>query len=169
MRWTSRSAGTLASMRSRNLRNSMDRWRRCVWPITLPHRRRSEEHTSELQSRQYLVCRLLLEKKNHNRDEAPQTLQEALIHLDHIHSFIVLSFLQFLSLLAFFFFNVPPTPKIYTLSLHDVFRSDEVDIAIGGHAGVDAVQELAELDGPMAAMRLADHFAASTQIGRAHV
>src|SRR3712207_8894516 len=28
-------------------------------------RRRSEEHTSELQSRQYLVCRLLLEKKHH--------------------------------------------------------------------------------------------------------
>src|SRR3712207_6982623 len=27
-------------------------------------KRRSEEHTSELQSRQYLVCRLLLEKKN---------------------------------------------------------------------------------------------------------
>src|SRR3712207_8363357 len=26
---------------------------------------RSEEHTSELQSRQYLVCRLLLEKKTH--------------------------------------------------------------------------------------------------------
>src|SRR3712207_7913877 len=32
---------------------------------------RSEEHTSELQSRQYLVCRLLLEKKkktNNNKD-----------------------------------------------------------------------------------------------------
>src|SRR3712207_8151729 len=28
--------------------------------------RRSEEHTSELQSRQYLVCRLLLEKKKKN-------------------------------------------------------------------------------------------------------
>src|SRR5258707_8518803 len=28
-----------------------------------PMRLRSEEHTSELQSRQYLVCRLLLEKK----------------------------------------------------------------------------------------------------------
>src|SRR3712207_8063624 len=28
---------------------------------------RSEEHTSELQSRQYLVCRLLLEKKQHCR------------------------------------------------------------------------------------------------------
>src|SRR3712207_7793638 len=30
-----------------------------------PQRARSEEHTSELQSRQYLVCRLLLEKKNY--------------------------------------------------------------------------------------------------------
>src|SRR3712207_8101564 len=33
-----------------------------VMPPGLPAR--SEEHTSELQSRQYLVCRLLLEKKN---------------------------------------------------------------------------------------------------------
>src|SRR3712207_7383822 len=31
-----------------------------------PMRERSEEHTSELQSRQYLVCRLLLEKKKNN-------------------------------------------------------------------------------------------------------
>src|SRR5690625_6428965 len=30
-------------------------------------RRRSEEHTSELQSRGHLVCRLLLEKKNINK------------------------------------------------------------------------------------------------------
>src|SRR5947209_14041701 len=48
--------------------------RDCVVAHTLAHdecvvvareddRRRSEEHTSELQSRQYLVCRLLLEKK----------------------------------------------------------------------------------------------------------
>src|SRR3712207_8057135 len=29
---------------------------------------RSEEHTSELQSRQYLVCRLLLEKKNTSKN-----------------------------------------------------------------------------------------------------
>src|SRR5215203_5530492 len=45
---------------------------RCRRPAQLVHRRypwprrggmRSEEHTSELQSRQYLVCRLLLEKK----------------------------------------------------------------------------------------------------------
>src|SRR3712207_7198418 len=33
-------------------------WPTCSCP-------RSEEHTSELQSRQYLVCRLLLEKKKH--------------------------------------------------------------------------------------------------------
>src|SRR6202021_3017900 len=32
---------------------------------------RSEEHTSELQSRQYLVCRLLLEKKKINTKEKP--------------------------------------------------------------------------------------------------
>src|SRR5947209_7772257 len=34
--------------------------------------RRSEEHTSELQSRQYLVCRLLLEKKKKQYISAPQ-------------------------------------------------------------------------------------------------
>src|SRR3712207_7761689 len=33
----------------------------------IPGAWRSEEHTSELQSRQYLVCRLLLEKKNNDR------------------------------------------------------------------------------------------------------
>src|SRR3712207_8692532 len=33
----------------------------------LCRRARSEEHTSELQSRQYLVCRLLLEKKKINK------------------------------------------------------------------------------------------------------
>src|SRR3712207_7590119 len=37
-------------------------WRRLHW-TTYGAFARSEEHTSELQSRQYLVCRLLLEKK----------------------------------------------------------------------------------------------------------
>src|SRR3712207_8678708 len=38
--------------------------RRCIMAAYLPGAEpRSEEHTSELQSRQYLVCRLLLEKK----------------------------------------------------------------------------------------------------------
>src|SRR3712207_7184988 len=34
----------------------------------IQHEKRSEEHTSELQSRQYLVCRLLLEKKKKIRE-----------------------------------------------------------------------------------------------------
>src|SRR3712207_7316270 len=40
---------------------------RPLTPVATPETKppRSEEHTSELQSRQYLVCRLLLEKKNH--------------------------------------------------------------------------------------------------------
>src|SRR3712207_6887413 len=37
------------------------------------HHGRSEEHTSELQSRQYLVCRLLLEKKKNKRITLPQS------------------------------------------------------------------------------------------------
>src|SRR3712207_7988618 len=42
-----------------------------LWMLAGEHRTqavafRSEEHTSELQSRQYLVCRLLLEKKKNN-------------------------------------------------------------------------------------------------------
>src|SRR3712207_7016549 len=45
------------------------RWRaskcRCSHPAVAGSTR-SEEHTSELQSRQYLVCRLLLEKKKNN-------------------------------------------------------------------------------------------------------
>src|SRR6266403_563319 len=61
------------------------------WTAPGDPRRRSEEHTSELQSRRELVCRLLLEKKKIN------TL---LLH-------------------NIFFFNDPPTTELYTLSLHD--------------------------------------------------
>src|SRR5258708_8371129 len=51
------------------------RWSRTIWRRRSPHipsaaapngARRSEEHTSELQSPDHLVCRLLLEKKKHN-------------------------------------------------------------------------------------------------------
>src|SRR3712207_7500773 len=41
--------------------------------VVVGHRRaRSEEHTSELQSRQYLVCRLLLEKKKNESSRITQ-------------------------------------------------------------------------------------------------
>src|SRR2546422_3377226 len=41
---------------------------RRIFPILLISGRRSEEHTSELQSRLHLVCRLLLEKKKKQRE-----------------------------------------------------------------------------------------------------
>src|SRR3712207_8093743 len=45
-------------------------------------RRRSEEHTSELQSRQYLVCRLLLEKKpTLNSTQSLSTRSPTIIHI----------------------------------------------------------------------------------------
>src|SRR5688572_32002482 len=41
----------------------------CAAPYHPRHHRRSEEHTSELQSQSNLVCRLLLEKKNRSSDQ----------------------------------------------------------------------------------------------------
>src|SRR3712207_8893179 len=43
--------------------------------------RRSEEHTSELQSRQYLVCRLLLEKK---KNPLQQPLHSLVIQIERL-------------------------------------------------------------------------------------
>src|SRR3712207_7265474 len=62
-----------------------DAWRERAFAIYLHERElasgsaqhrapaRSEEHTSELQSRQYLVCRLLLEKKKNNHTSSLHT------------------------------------------------------------------------------------------------
>src|SRR5215217_8934693 len=44
-------------------------------PPRCSRRPRSEEHTSELQSRQYLVCRLLLEKKKQNKSKSWRSSQ----------------------------------------------------------------------------------------------
>src|SRR3712207_8851730 len=41
---------------------------------------RSEEHTSELQSRQYLVCRLLLEKKKNMQHLNNNTIDKCNVH-----------------------------------------------------------------------------------------
>src|SRR3712207_8497933 len=52
-------------------------------------RGRSEEHTSELQSRQYLVCRLLLEKKTTTapgeRADATGLLPRSVEHTSRLH------------------------------------------------------------------------------------
>src|SRR3712207_8507094 len=57
-------APPVAPHRLRLRRRHAPRWRpRRRGPMVVWKATRSEEHTSELQSRQYLVCRLLLEKK----------------------------------------------------------------------------------------------------------
>src|SRR5476651_1175078 len=97
-----------------------------------PANGRSEEHTSELQSRQYLVCRLLLEKKNRTTDgcraarytkktcrrrratTAPiaNSTQPPAITFSRFGASYVRS-------RNIFFFNDTATTEIYTLSLHD--------------------------------------------------
>src|SRR6266404_2055833 len=87
-----------------------------------PPSRRSEEHTSELQSLAYLVCRLLLEKKKKNKKlhihnkkkNKKKQINILLFFLLFFSSIFFFSFFFF-----FFFFNDTATTEIYTLSLHD--------------------------------------------------
>src|SRR3989442_11934615 len=51
-----------------------------VTATTVQTAKRSEEHTSELQSRPHLVCRLLLEKKKKRKSMAPLT--STITHID---------------------------------------------------------------------------------------
>src|SRR5438874_1014336 len=96
--------------------------------------KRSEEHTSELQSRRDLVCRLLLEKKNTLRKETEAlhncrlttfeninhyTLIIIILLLESACSYRSFSFFLHLNIFWFFFFNDTSTTEIYTLSLHD--------------------------------------------------
>src|SRR5690606_41420381 len=60
--WHSASQWSRSVARDRD-RGDPARASRTPTPIMRPPRSRSEEHTSELQSREKLVCRLLLEKK----------------------------------------------------------------------------------------------------------
>src|SRR6266540_3791840 len=76
-------------------------------------RRRSEEHTSELQSHHDLVCRLLLEKKKNIILGASGLLRNNADKLRLITVWV------WIVLLFFFFFNDTATTEIYTLSLHD--------------------------------------------------
>src|SRR6266404_1163895 len=75
--------------------------------------RRSEEHTSELQSLAYLVCRLLLEKK--------KTVYEDWFEVYEIASnlFAFCETRHYENTTVSFFFNDTATTEIYTRSLHD--------------------------------------------------
>src|SRR6266536_3581733 len=94
--------------------------------------RRSEEHTSELQSRVDLVCRLLLEKKKKNREIPIDKLKNYDHHVScrkrprawatlgfSFASVVVVVSLAAAFLFFVFFFNDTATTEIYTLSLHD--------------------------------------------------
>src|SRR3712207_6850630 len=74
-RSTTRAESSAESGRSR--KRAARRERRAA--TALAGRSRSEEHTSELQSRQYLVCRLLLEKNN------KRTIFIHVLSFDHYH------------------------------------------------------------------------------------
>src|SRR3712207_7024386 len=78
LRPTCSGAVTCGSIGTASIRSARS-FRRRRSASSKPHspRSRSEEHTSELQSRQYLVCRLLLEKKE--RQGIPKVGTMALI------------------------------------------------------------------------------------------
>src|SRR4051794_1762704 len=136
----------------------MERWSRCAAHSLHPCAcvRRSEEHTSELQSPVHLVCRLLLEKKKRTRPPA---------------------------LCSLFFFNDPATTEIYTLSLHDALPISMVgpaqwDESLRLFEQVRAGETLRNLrlarrrkDGAMVEVRgaFAPSLRLRAKIGRAHV
>src|SRR5262250_611321 len=90
---------------------------------------RSEEHTSELQSPMYIVCRLLLEKKKGEKQAAAgrkHRRPNLEIHLrcspllllgESIYGLLMSE--RFIGRPRYFFFNDTATTEIYTLSLHD--------------------------------------------------
>src|SRR5215210_7741622 len=92
---------------------------------------RSEEHTSELQSPMYLVCRLLLEKKKRFPPTATKEIQylNDKANLTYTYIAVVSVFYGFLPpreislkdvfCSGVFFFKFTATTEIYTLSLHD--------------------------------------------------
>src|SRR5260363_218300 len=82
---------------------------------------RSEEHTSELQSPDHLVCRVLLEKKKASR---AQDTEGAITSISSWPRYLPSSSFGFrpetrIRVSAIFFFHDTATTEIYTLSLHD--------------------------------------------------
>src|SRR2546425_5181501 len=72
--------GPQESGRGSRVRTSLCALDSVVDSATPPHGNRSEEHTSELQSLAYLVCRLLLEKKKNTQQLQSPFLQRHPVH-----------------------------------------------------------------------------------------
>src|SRR5205823_3165552 len=97
--------------------------------------RRSEEHTSELQSLAYLVCRLLLEKKKcaiantvAALEGGADCLDVTVMGIGERNGIASLS-----GLIAQLFIHYPEPPETYTLSLHDALPIS-LFAALGGGA-----------------------------------
>src|SRR5216683_67026 len=82
---------------------------------------RSEEHTSELQSRSDLVCRLLLEKKKIVRLDISEYMEKHLVSrlIGAPPRYVGYDERGPLTEALFFFFNDTAPTEIYTLPLHD--------------------------------------------------
>src|SRR6478609_8904054 len=100
---------------------------RWSWNSSQSRTRRSEEHTSELQSLAYLVCRLLLDKKKSPRPRARHPTVETLRRVAVCrararrasqHTGAPRAYDRRTGARAFFV-NDPATTEIYTLPLHD--------------------------------------------------
>src|SRR4029079_11298968 len=98
----------------------------------MPRPHRSEEHTSELQSLAYLVCRLLLEKKNsHYSEENVSRAARGALLARSVERVVRCRYRRrtccircttavvLVSFLMIFFFKDTATTKISTLSQHD--------------------------------------------------
>src|SRR2546421_285985 len=126
------------------------------------HLHRSEEHTSELQSRSDLVCRLLLEKKKikNRADPTSCVLSSPSLYFSF-----------------FFFFNDTATTEIYTLSLHDALPISTSSVSAKGHSSsthCSLQRKLAAIASCSSSGReylwlLSVQMVSPSQIGRAHV
>src|SRR5579872_2121508 len=111
-----------------------------AWREPAGHRRavlRSEEHTSELQSRPHLVCRLLLEKKKKERVPATQYRKKTKAHTasntqsSHLLVFVMIQSGEIFgshpvhkpSLLLFFFLMIRRPPRSTLFPYTTLFRS----------------------------------------------
>src|SRR2546429_1007572 len=81
LRWASQAQLACSLSKRATLQGSRTVPRKSFSRIT-----RSEEHTSELQSRLHLVCRLLLEKKKTDETSAPVVQRRSASTFDHISS-----------------------------------------------------------------------------------
>src|SRR5690606_41267508 len=72
-----------SSWRSTRSALTVSAWHPSTMPVS-GRRRRSEEHTSELQSRENLVCRLLLEKKKRNQSKS--LLAHSSVHVRRLYT-----------------------------------------------------------------------------------